>query len=74
MKQTKLFVSLILLGVVLLFVVQNLAAVELTFLVWSVSLSQALLLLLVFVCGLTIGVLLTTLAGRKTKRTPPDKY
>ncbi len=47
--------------VVLIFVLQNAAAVPVRFLFWKVEMSRALLLLLVFAIGVVMGWLTATL-------------
>jgi len=51
----KLTVILVLSGIVLIFVTQNVAAVEVTFLLWSISLSRALLIFFALAIGILIG-------------------
>ncbi|WP_020674557.1 lipopolysaccharide assembly protein LapA domain-containing protein [Geopsychrobacter electrodiphilus] len=54
----KLYLSLILLTLVLIFVMQNTETVVFNFLFWNFGLPRALLLLVVFVAGITTGLLL----------------
>jgi uncharacterized integral membrane protein len=58
--KVKLVISIILLSVAFLFVYQNTDLVSIDFLAWSVDISLALLVLLAFVVGLTIGWLLNS--------------
>lgn len=51
----KLALILALLGIILIFVTQNVAAVEVTFLLWSISISRALLIFFVLAIGILIG-------------------
>ena len=51
----KLILSLVVTGLVVLFVIQNVGAVEIWFLFWSFSASGALLFLLIFFIGVVIG-------------------
>jgi uncharacterized integral membrane protein len=53
-----LLIVLALAGIALVFVLQNVAAVEVTFLVWTLSLSRALLILLTLATGFLLGWLL----------------
>ena len=62
-----LFVVLI--GAVLVFVVQNTQVVEVKFLVWKLSMSRALILLITLAIGLIGGWMLTVPRARKDKRT-----
>lgn len=66
----KLYLGLALLVLVVVFMLQNTAVVNLRFLFWQLSLSQALLLFLVFTSGLAVGLLFATLARRQRKPRP----
>lgn len=66
----KLYLGLALLVLVVVFMLQNTAVVNLRFLFWQLSLSQALLLFLVFASGLAVGLLFATLARRQRKPRP----
>ena len=66
MSNAKLIASLILAGLVVLFAIQNAEVVEVRFLFWSLLISRALLLFLVFAFGMVVGWLLhRPLAGRE---------
>lgn len=59
-------------GVALIFTVQNVAAVDVTFLVWTISMSRALLILFTLSIGFLLGWFLHTYysyrrASRKSK-------
>lgn len=58
MLHFKLVFSLVLTGIIVLFVVQNVAVVEISFLFWSVAMSRALLLFFVLAAGIVIGWLM----------------
>lgn len=58
---------IILLGVLVVFVVQNVATVEVNFLVWNVSLPRAILYLIIFALGAVVGWL-TRLFGARPNR------
>ncbi len=58
MMHFKLILSLILTGIIIIFVVQNVAVVEISFLFWSLAMSRALLLFFVMATGIVIGWLL----------------
>ena len=65
----KLILSVVVVGLVLLFVVQNVGAVEIRFLFWSFSASGSLLFLIIFFIGAALGWSwhkLSTLAWKKT--------
>lgn len=53
--QAKLISILVLIGVSILFIVQNVAVVDIRFLFWSFSVSRVLLLFLAVLVGMLIG-------------------
>jgi lipopolysaccharide assembly protein A len=56
-------------GLALLFILQNVAAVEVNFLLWTVSMSRALLIFITLVTGLLLGWFLHAYhAWRRAKR------
>jgi uncharacterized integral membrane protein len=64
----KLILILILAGLAVIFITQNVAAVEVNFLLWSLSLSRALLIFFVLIIGLVLGWFLNSyFVYRKTK-------
>ena len=66
----KFYLAAALLLMLLIFILQNTEVVNLNFLVWHLSLSRALLLLLVFAMGLFLGMLFGS-AKRLPGKTPP---
>jgi uncharacterized integral membrane protein len=64
MKPKKI-IAAILAGLVLLFIVQNVAVMNLRFLFWTLSMSGALLMLLVLAVGVILGWLLHGSFGRR---------
>lgn len=64
----KLLLVLILLGVVILFIIQNVAVVEIQFLFWSMQLSRSLLMFLVLAVGILIGWFLHAFLKHRHKR------
>jgi uncharacterized integral membrane protein len=58
-------IFLVLIGIVILFVIQNIQVVEFKFLFWEVSMSRALVLFATFGIGLVGGWLLTLPKVRK---------
>lgn len=68
----KLVAALILTGLVILFVIQNVAVVEIQFLFWSFSIARSLLLFLVLGIGILLGWLLKSFAVMQKKKT--SKY
>ena len=64
----KLILILIMAGLAVIFITQNVAAVDVTFLIWSISMSRALLIFFVLVIGFVLGWFLHSyLAYRKTR-------
>ncbi len=51
----KHIITLILIGLVVVFVIQNIQTVEVRFLVWTVSMSRALMILLTLLIGIVVG-------------------
>jgi lipopolysaccharide assembly protein A len=72
MMNFKLTLILVLSGIILIFVTQNVAAVEVTFLLWSISLSRALLIFFALAIGILIGWFLRSyIEHRQAKDTFP---
>ena len=65
----KLIISLILAGFVVLFIIQNVAAVEVRFLLWTLQISQALLIFLLFAIGMITGWALKGFLGYRQRKT-----
>lgn len=55
---SKLTLSLVLLAIVVVFIIQNTTVVEIHFFIWSLSMSRALMVILVLFIGMAIGWLL----------------
>ena len=51
----KLITILILAGLVVLFIIQNVAVVEIKFLFWSIQMSRSLLMFLLLAIGMVMG-------------------
>lgn len=64
-------VSFVLIGIVLVFAVQNVADVEVQFLIWSFALPRAILIVVVFALGMLIGWILHSLRIRKRPPAAP---
>ncbi|NKE69272.1 lipopolysaccharide assembly protein LapA domain-containing protein [Candidatus Manganitrophus noduliformans] len=62
MKQIKVFIGITLLFLVILFVLQNVEPVTLQFLLWSFSLSRALMFFIIFALGIIVGWALGSLS------------
>lgn len=58
MAHLKLLLSLIFAGIVIVFVIQNVAVVEIRFLFWTFAMSKALLVFCVSAIGIVIGWML----------------
>ena len=54
----KLILGIVLAGMALLFIIQNVIVVELKFLFWTLSMSRALLMFLILSIGIILGWLL----------------
>ena len=54
----RVIASLVLTGLIVLFVVQNAALVQVQFLLWTVELSRALLIFVVLAVGIVVGWLM----------------
>ncbi len=65
----KLIVGIILAGMTILFILQNVTPVELTFLFWTLSMSRALLMFLILSVGIILGWLLHG-SFRRIKKSP----
>jgi uncharacterized integral membrane protein len=64
----KLALSLVLAGLIVLFIVQNVAVVEVRFLFWGLSMSLSLFVFLLFVLGVIMGWLLHSYFLHRRKR------
>ncbi len=72
MSKLKLALSVVLIGLVMLFTLQNTAVVEVRFLLWTLSMSLVLLIFGLLVIGVLLGWLLATLGRRSDS--PPRPY
>lgn len=64
-----LLIVLVALGIV--FALQNVADVEVQFLLWSITLPRAVLLLVVLAVGIAIGAILHSIHVRRRQAPPP---
>jgi len=55
MMNIKLVMILILAGITTIFIIQNVAVVEVTFLFWSISMSRSLLIFFTLAIGFVLG-------------------
>ena len=54
----KLILSIVMVGLAVLFIIQNVTAVDMNFLFWTLSMSRALLMSLILSVGIILGWLL----------------
>jgi len=69
----KLVFSLILAGLAVLFVIQNVAVVEISFLVWTISMSRSLLIFFLLSIGIIIGWLMHSYIMHQRKAADLEK-
>jgi putative membrane protein len=67
MQTVKLIISLVLIIAVLVFAIQNIAAVDIQFLLWSFSIPRALLIAALLGIGFVIGMLFYSLVFRRRR-------
>lgn len=72
MSKLKLALSVVLIGLVMVFTLQNTAVVEVRFLLWTLSMSLVLLIFGLLVIGVLLGWLFATLGRRSNS--PPRPY
>jgi len=58
----KLVISLVLAGLAVLFIIQNVMVVDIRFLFWTLSMSRALLMFFILAIGIVIGWTLHSLS------------
>ena len=68
MRSLKSIFSLVLIIAVLIFAIQNVAAVEIQFLLWSFSIPRALLIVILLGIGFIIGLLFYSLVLHRRRR------
>lgn len=68
MKKIKALTTLVIVGLVAIFAVQNAATVDLRFLFWSFSMPRALLVMALLCVGFFLGVIVYSLASLKSER------
>jgi len=69
----KLILGIVLAGMAVLFIIQNVTVVELKFLFWTLSMSRALLLFLILSTGFILGWFLHSHFNRKKTVDMHDK-
>jgi len=65
----KLIMVLILIAFVILFVIQNVAVVEIQFLFWSIEMSRSLMIFALLITGVIVGWLLHSYSGYRKRKT-----
>lgn len=65
--KAKIIITLILVGIFILFIIQNIEVVNIHFLFFSFPISQVLLLFIVFAIGIIVGMMLPGLLSAKNK-------
>jgi lipopolysaccharide assembly protein A len=69
----KLMIILVFLGLAAIFIIQNVAAVEVSFLFWSIAMSRALLIVFALIIGFVSGwIVHGYLALRRSKERSAD--
>ena len=66
-RDIRLWFSIAVLALVIIFTLQNIVTVEVTFLVWTIALPRAILLFVVFVLGVALGWILKSVASRQRR-------
>jgi putative membrane protein len=67
MHSIKSIISLLLIIAVLIFSIQNIASVEIQFLLWSFSIPRALLIMILLGIGFIIGMLFYSIVFRRRR-------
>lgn len=67
MRSLKSILSLLLIIAVLIFAIQNIAAVEIQFLLWSFSMPRALMIAVLLGIGFVIGLLFYSLVSHRRR-------
>jgi putative membrane protein len=63
----KFIIGIIIGIIVIVFMVQNVEVVEVSFFAWSVSIPRAIMILIVFVVGIGLGFVVRSIGYRKKK-------
>ncbi|WP_455366926.1 LapA family protein [Kaarinaea lacus] len=70
--QTKLVVTLVLVGLAVVFIVQNAAVVDIRFLFWKISMSRALFMFFMLAIGIVSGWILHSYFLHKKEAEKPS--
>ena len=73
MNNLRLVASLVLIGLIVLFVSQNTAVVEIRFLIWKLSMSRALMIFFTLATGILAGWLLHSFSHHCSTKTEHEK-
>ena len=68
MQDSKSIVTLLMVIAVLIFAIQNIAAVEIQFLLWSFSIPRALMIVVLLGIGFVMGLLVSSLLFRRRRK------
>lgn len=68
MQNSKSIVTLLMVIAVLIFAIQNIAAVEIQFLLWSFSIPRALMIVVLLGIGFVMGLLVSSLLFRRRRK------
>jgi Protein of unknown function (DUF1049). len=68
----KLILLLIFVGLVIIFITQNAAVVDVSFLFWNVSMSRALLIFFLLIIGIALGWFLHSYLSYRKSKDEPD--
>lgn len=69
-----MFIIGVVIGIlVVVFIIQNTEVVEFNYFFWTVSISRALMVLLVFITGIIIGAILRDVKIRKKEKAKTEK-
>ncbi len=58
---------------VVIFIIQNTEIVEINVLFWTISISRALVVLMVFIIGILVGAILKSMGERRKEKTTKTK-
>ena len=64
----KLIISLVLICLIVIFIIQNVAVVEIDLFFWSIAMSRVLLMLILLVAGIIVGWLLKSYWIQRRKK------
>jgi uncharacterized integral membrane protein len=68
----RLYLGLFLAGIAVIFIIQNVAVIEIRFLFWTLSMSRALMMFILVAIGMVIGWILHSMNAAGKKHTGND--